>query len=174
MLYTSDLYQPNLSHVNTIYKNNEASHENVPPSNNGPSESMEGLSGPALTEKDLLQPFDLFSTDTFSSGTFPFDDGFPSPSLNQPTHQQGPKGSENSVISSMLPSSSSHRKPKAPTLRAHDWEPYKPRILELHIDQKLPLLEVKAKIEQEFGFKAEYVRALKPPLMNDERQIYSA
>ncbi|RGP65710.1 kinesin light chain 2 [Fusarium longipes] len=47
------------------------------------------------------------------------------------------------------------RKRKAPTLRAKDWEPYKARVLELHITKKLPLKEVKTIIEEEFGFNAE-------------------
>ncbi|KAF2490246.1 TPR-like protein [Lophium mytilinum] len=47
------------------------------------------------------------------------------------------------------------RKRKAPTLRADDWEPYKARVLELHITLKLPLPEVKKRIEYEFGFNAE-------------------
>jgi uncharacterized protein YpmB len=49
------------------------------------------------------------------------------------------------------------RKKKAPTLRAHDWEPYKDRILELHIVQGLSLKEVRDMIEKEAGFSAEYV-----------------
>jgi hypothetical protein len=48
------------------------------------------------------------------------------------------------------------RKKKAPTLRAKDWEPYKNRILELHITQKLALPKVKTMIEEEFNFTAEY------------------
>ncbi|KAJ4175793.1 hypothetical protein NW767_015671 [Fusarium falciforme] len=47
------------------------------------------------------------------------------------------------------------RKKKAPTLRAKAWEPYKARILELHVTQKLSLGKVKKKIEEEFGFTAE-------------------
>ena len=47
------------------------------------------------------------------------------------------------------------RKKKAPTLRAEAWEPYKARILELHIEQRRPLREVKQIIEEEFGFVAE-------------------
>ncbi|RAR02066.1 TPR-like protein [Stemphylium lycopersici] len=47
------------------------------------------------------------------------------------------------------------RKPKAATLRAADWEPYKKRILELHIEQKKPLHEVKKIIEEEYSFQAE-------------------
>ncbi|KAJ3462636.1 hypothetical protein MRS44_007422 [Fusarium solani] len=47
------------------------------------------------------------------------------------------------------------RKKKAPTLRAKAWEPYKARILELHVTQKLSLEKVKKKIEEEFGFTAE-------------------
>lgn len=48
------------------------------------------------------------------------------------------------------------RRRKAPTLRAEDWEPYKARILELHVTQGLPLPTVKEKIKEEFGFSAEY------------------
>ncbi|KAI8718480.1 Clr5 domain-containing protein [Fusarium sp. LHS14.1] len=47
------------------------------------------------------------------------------------------------------------RKKKAPTLRAEAWEPYKARILELHVTQKLSLGMVKKQIEEEFGFTAE-------------------
>lgn len=47
------------------------------------------------------------------------------------------------------------RKRKAPTLRAKDWEPYKSRIIELHIEEGLPLPKVKDMIQEEFGFVAE-------------------
>lgn len=53
------------------------------------------------------------------------------------------------------------RKRKAPTLRAEDWEPYKVRILELHVTQGLPLPEVKRTMEEELGFAAEYVDFVK-------------
>lgn len=43
-------------------------------------------------------------------------------------------------------------------LRAKDWEPYKARVIKLHLDQDRPLPEVKAIMEQS-GFKAEYVSA---------------
>lgn len=49
------------------------------------------------------------------------------------------------------------RKRKAPTLREADWEPYKARILDLHTAQRLSLSKVKQVIEEESGFKAEYV-----------------
>ena len=49
------------------------------------------------------------------------------------------------------------RKRKAPTLRADAWEPYKDRIVELHVTQNLPLPKVKDIIQEEFGFTAEYV-----------------
>lgn len=52
------------------------------------------------------------------------------------------------------------RKRKAPTLHADAWEPYKARIVELHVEQKLPLKKVKETIEQESGFIAEYVTLL--------------
>ncbi|KEZ45389.1 hypothetical protein SAPIO_CDS2224 [Scedosporium apiospermum] len=48
------------------------------------------------------------------------------------------------------------RKRKAGTLKAEDWEPRRPFIKRLHIDQGLPLKEVKNRMESEFGFKAEY------------------
>ncbi|ORY12441.1 hypothetical protein BCR34DRAFT_482643 [Clohesyomyces aquaticus] len=47
------------------------------------------------------------------------------------------------------------RKRKAPTLRAHDWEPYKARILQLHVTEDRPLREVKQTMETDFGFVAE-------------------
>jgi hypothetical protein len=53
------------------------------------------------------------------------------------------------------------RKRKAATLRADDWEPYKKRILDLHIERKKPLPEVRQTIEKEYGFKAEYVASLR-------------
>jgi hypothetical protein len=53
------------------------------------------------------------------------------------------------------------RKSKAPTLRAKDWEPYKARIVELHITQGLPLKEVINHIQKEFGFTAGYITLLK-------------
>ncbi|KAF2248169.1 hypothetical protein BU26DRAFT_519899 [Trematosphaeria pertusa] len=46
------------------------------------------------------------------------------------------------------------RKRKAPTLRAEAWEPYKARIIELHITRSLPLKDVKTMME-DFGFIAE-------------------
>jgi hypothetical protein len=52
------------------------------------------------------------------------------------------------------------RKRKAATLRADDWEPYKKRILDLHIKQKRSLSEVREIIEEEYGFKAEYVTSV--------------
>jgi len=47
------------------------------------------------------------------------------------------------------------RKRKAPILRADDWEPYKARIIELHITQNHPLGKVKEIVKEEFGFIAE-------------------
>jgi hypothetical protein len=67
-------------------------------------------------------------------------------------HDQGAADSKLTV--SMAPPTRP-RKRKAPTLRADAWEPYKDRIIELHITQGLPLSEVRKKVEEEFGFKAE-------------------
>jgi hypothetical protein len=41
------------------------------------------------------------------------------------------------------------RKGKAPTLRTDDFEPYKARIIELHIDQGIPFLKVKDLTQRE-------------------------
>lgn len=51
------------------------------------------------------------------------------------------------------------RKRKAPTLKEKDWEPYKIRVLQLHVNQDKPLTEVKA-IMEESGFQAEYANKL--------------
>ena len=53
------------------------------------------------------------------------------------------------------------RRRKAATLRAGDWEPYKERILDLHIAQNLPLPKVKQIIEEEYSFTAEYATPIR-------------
>ena len=61
---------------------------------------------------------------------------------------------------SQVPSASragSTRKRKAPTLRDQDWEPYKKRILELHMKPNLTQKDVMDLINQEYGFKAKCV-----------------
>jgi hypothetical protein len=55
------------------------------------------------------------------------------------------------------------RKKKARTLRESDWEPYKERVIQLHLHEKRPLPEVKTLMEQEFGFTAGYVEQLVVP-----------
>jgi hypothetical protein len=60
------------------------------------------------------------------------------------------------IATSSMDPPAKKRKKKAPTLRADQWEPYRDRIKELHIDQNLPLREVKNVIEREFGFTAVY------------------
>jgi hypothetical protein len=49
------------------------------------------------------------------------------------------------------------RRCKAPKLPAERWELAKARIVSLHIIRKIPLTQVKARIEREFGFTATYV-----------------
>jgi Clr5 domain len=56
-----------------------------------------------------------------------------------------------------MPPPTKTRKRKARTLTADAWNPYKDRIVELHIEQNLPLSKVKETMEKEFGFTAEYV-----------------
>ena len=59
-------------------------------------------------------------------------------------------------------SSIKSRKRKAPTLKADAWEPYKARVIELHINQGMPIQKVKEIIENEFNFTAEYDSITKP------------
>lgn len=78
------------------------------------------------------------------------------PDTSQPPNFQSSSDARDTTASSMGPPTGT-RKRKAPTLRADDWEPYKARIRELHIEQNLPLPEVKDIIKNEFGLIAEYV-----------------
>ena len=79
------------------------------------------------------------------------------------SHFEGPEkspavvasNSTNVRVSSSAEPPASMRKRKAPTLRDADWEPHKARIIELHIDQRRPLLEVRATMERESGLSAE-------------------
>jgi hypothetical protein len=76
---------------------------------------------------------------------------------SQRTHWSRPETNTKThltLIGSMDPPAIS-RKRKAPTLRASDWEPYKARIVELHIVQNLSIPNVRSIIEEESGFKAE-------------------
>jgi hypothetical protein len=116
-----------------------------------PLDHILALENPALEPVQL--PRSPVPTDCSQLHLF---NAFPVTNERQPPNKQAPNNFPSIATSSMLPPSG-RRKPKAPTLRAQDWEPYKARIVELYIDQKLPLREVKDKIEQEFGFKAEYV-----------------
>lgn len=83
-------------------------------------------------------PDDRNMTSPFSTGSVP-----PAVASKDPRSPMGPP------IQS--------RKRKAPTLYKADWEPYKPRIIDIHIIQGLPLTQVMHTIDNEYGFKAEYV-----------------
>lgn len=74
----------------------------------------------------------------------------------QPLNFQPPGDTRDTAAPSMGPPTRT-RKRKAPTLHADAWEPYKARIIELHVEQGLPLGKVKDTIEEEFAFTAEYV-----------------
>lgn len=76
----------------------------------------------------------------------------PSPPHNLQATSNGHDGNPPSSIS--LPSKK--RKKKAPTLRADAWEPYKDRIVQLHIQEGQPLRKVKETMERECNFIAEY------------------
>lgn len=46
------------------------------------------------------------------------------------------------------------RKPKVPTMKDVDWEPYKNMIIDAHVTQQQPLQQVRAYMEREHGFVA--------------------
>ncbi|KAF2192654.1 TPR-like protein [Zopfia rhizophila CBS 207.26] len=99
------------------------------------------------------QPLDGQVTTSQSHLSHSFD---PFPTLHTSKPYTAESFSDTQVIPAtpMGPPTNS-RKRKALTLRADAWEPYKARIIELHITQGLPLREVKKKIEEELGFTAE-------------------
>lgn len=80
----------------------------------------------------------------------------PALNINEPHNTESFSDTQTMPAITMGPPTKS-RKRKAPTLRADAWEPYKARIVELHITQGIPLREVKEKIKEEFGFTAQYV-----------------
>lgn len=76
--------------------------------------------------------------------------------VTPPGHGQQDAGNAQSMPTTPMAPPARPRKRKAPTLSADAWEPYKNRILELHITEKLPLPVVRKKIMEEFNFTAEY------------------
>ena len=111
-------------------------------------------------DNQLIDSYQLNSShQNMSNDAFEFSDYLlspenPAPRLTQSRtpDQQAP----GKIATTSMRPPSKPRKPKAPTLRTYDWEPYKARILELYDDQKLSLREVKETIEREFEFTAEY------------------
>ena len=81
---------------------------------------------------------------------------FPTTWATQQQDSQNLSNAQDRPAESVGPSKK-NRKRKALTLRADIWSPYKDRIIELHIQQNLPLPEVRDIMENEFGFTAEYV-----------------
>lgn len=53
-----------------------------------------------------------------------------------------------------LVTAKSQRRRKAPTLREHDWEPLKTRIVDLHVKMNMSLPDVRALMQKEQGFDA--------------------
>ena len=104
---------------------------------------------------EILLPLgQIASTHNCVSHSF---DPSPAPYTSQPQNFPPFNETKNTAAPSMGPPTRT-RKRKAPTLHADDWEPYKARIIELHIerDPPFPLRKVKDIIETEFGFVAEY------------------
>jgi hypothetical protein len=109
--------------------------------------------GPAYSPSGVLPlPNPLASTDNYSMLSFDPPPPYTSYSHNFP--------SSDPTVPSMGPPTK-RRKKKAPTSHAHDWEPYRARIIELHIEQGIPLRAVKGIIEEEFKFTAEFVSFLR-------------
>jgi Clr5 domain len=127
------------------------------PSHNVPDQAF-GLYGndPAL-EYPAFNTVPTFGqlASTFNYEPHSFDQS-PAPYNNQPLNFQPPSNIRDTAAPSMGPPTRM-RKRKAPTLRVDAWEPYKARIIELHIEQGLSLGKVKDAIEKEFAFTAEYV-----------------
>ncbi|CAO2653511.1 Nn.00g029220.m01.CDS01 [Neocucurbitaria sp. VM-36] len=86
--------------------------------------------------------FDPLTFDSFISGA-------------HDEHNVEPANSVQTTYTIYMGPPAKRRKRKAPTLRANDWEPYKDRVLELHVTEGLPLPEVKKRLEEESGFTAE-------------------
>jgi Clr5 domain len=102
------------------------------------SETLHPAAQPASTNSHILYPFD----------------SCPAPYTTQSQDVQPFSDIQDRIVQAMSPPTNTRRK-KAPTLRCEAWGPYKDRIIELHITQRLPLREVKVIIEKEFGFVAE-------------------
>jgi hypothetical protein len=104
-----------------------------------------------------MEPADF--SETWLAGPF-MADALHLPTEHVGTHANQDEQEDRNVLRGLDPPVKS-RKKKAPTLRANDWEPFKARIIELHITQKRSLPEVKKMIESELGFVAEFVRAVR-------------
>lgn len=104
--------------------------------------------GPAAaTQHHVQQPFGprvlYHSDEPFESGSASYSQSTSTFTSTLPAALAPPVGPQEQT-----------RKRKAPTLRAADWEPYKKRILDLHIEQNIPLPEVQQMIQNECGFEA--------------------
>jgi Clr5 domain len=80
--------------------------------------------------------------------------GTPSTAGNSQTYHARFFGSSPNETPASSIQISKARKKKAPNLTAKAWEPYKARVIELHISQGVPLPRVKEIMEEEAGFEA--------------------
>jgi hypothetical protein len=129
-----------------------------PTQNQGfPSQTIESYSIDPTSKEPLLETLPLAAQPTAThnhiSNSF---DLYPTPYTTQPHNVQPLSDIRDIPVPTMGPPIKP-RKGKVPTLRSEAWQPYKNRIIELHITQDLPLREVKNIIEKESGFTAEYV-----------------
>lgn len=115
-----------------------------------PYDNVSALGYPALNTTPIPEELASAHGNTLHS----FDSSLPD--YSQPRDFQSSSDARDITTSSMGPPTRI-RKRKAQTLRAEDWEPYKARIIELHIERNSPLPKVKDIMENEFGFIAEYV-----------------
>lgn len=116
----------------------------------GNNPDFEGHALGSLGPLGYLAPTDHYISNSIDISPVPY---------TCPPSSASPASDHHQVLAPSMGPPTKTRKRKAPTLRAIEWEPYKARIIELHITQNPPLSlkEVKDTMEREFGFVAEYV-----------------
>ena len=116
----------------------------------GKTPDFEGHALDSLVPLGYVAPTDHYISNSMDTVPVPY---------ARPPSNASPSSDHHDIDGPSMGPPTKTRKKKAPTLRPADWEPYKARIIELHITQDPPLSlkEVKDTMEREFGFVAEYV-----------------
>jgi len=118
---------------------------------------MQVLSNQATESSGIYPIFEELASEALPPPVPPISN--PPPPLDHPNQAQSLQlpSDVQDIAAPSIPPPTKTRYRKAPTLTAEAWNPYKDRIVELHIEQNLPLSKVKEAMEKEFGFTAEYV-----------------